>query len=905
MARFKKARAGAEYSVNYSSMGGVDFSSPDSISGRRRYSYLENMYRDYDGEGAELTESVPGFRKIFSLGERINGFYLQRIKKDEEYLIIHAGRKLYRAALCDIDEGLELQPLRTVNDGKSAGFSFGKSVFILDGSKIARIDENGAASFVSDGSAAAPYVPTTYVNSKEYEQLNLLTRQFFEEFYVAFPEDIAYETPGLEYRILDKDLKKCAVTGISNSFSGDLYIPSFANIGGERYQVEKIDEMAFADSLGIKTLTISDGVREIGKRAFSYASKLSKVTLPDSVSEVGDGAFEHSISLVEIRLGKDLVSLGKGTFDGCINLVTVKYAYEAIGLGIIGSAASIPEKATVIEYSKNDTLRAEIPIKTPTDTLVELLVGEESVDFTETYDGDLIKSVIIPSVEKKKLTSATVKIRGYAHRTKFNFNSPGINFISGMGGAEPSEAINNCTVCECFDGRVFLSGNPSFPNTVFYSARDKSGNVNPLYFGVMNYFNDGVGGFPINSLLSSGDSLAVFKSGDDGGGSIFYHSPHETGIDILPKIYPVSYIHSGICALGESISFFDDPIFISAIGVLALDKKAINLDRSIACRSHNVNPELLSSNLSKASLAIWSGYLVVLTEGKIFLADSRALFRHETGNTEYEWYYLSGIGTYTGDDFAYEYIKSDDPLYETREELIGERTESCVYSEKNADGEDCFYVLEGGRKYRVGKSGERFGGDFHPASIAFAIDNKLLFFGTENGDVCVFNNDKRGVPPERLAEANDFDRAAYDSAMKRSIHPDFYSFDKHAPRYALSTVSDDGDVPDMTKDTVKGSLVLKCKCFGSGAFTVEVGTNKKGYRELASFSDSRLDFEDFDFGSLAFFAEKRVNIPIAEKERGWVDKTVSVYSEKFRSPFGVYSISYRFRPRGKIKNAKI
>ncbi len=905
MAGFKKSNAGGEYSVNYSLMGGVDFSSPDSISGRRRYAYLENMYRDYDGEGAELIESVPGFRKILSLGAKINGFYLQRIRKDEEYLIIHAGTKLYRVKLSDIDIDNNPPPLKTVNDTKSTGFSFGKSVFIFDGTKIARIDENGTASFVSDGSAAAAYIPTTYVNTEEYEQLNLLTRQFYEEYYVAFPEDVSYETPGLEYRITDKDLKKCAVTGVESYFSGDLFIPRYTKIGGEKYEIEKIDELAFLNNSSIRILNVADGVREIAAKAFSGASNLTGVTLPDSIEKIGDFAFENCPKLSEIRFGKDLVSIGANAFSGCPSLSSIKYAYAKASFDAIPGASGITAGYTFTENNRNDTMRAEIPIMTPTDTLMELFVDEESVTFIDVYEGDLVKSVIIPSIEKKKLQSAFIKIRGYAHKTKFNFNTPGINFISGMGGAEPSEAITKCTVCECFDGRVFLSGNPNYPNTVFYSARDKEGNVNPLYFGVMNYFNDGVGGFPIISLLSAGDSLAVFKSGDDGGGSIFYHTPKETGIDILPKIYPVSYIHSGIYAIGESISFFDDPIFISAVGVSALDKKAINLDRSIACRSHNVNLELLSCDLSRASLAIWCGYLAVLVDGKIFLADSRSLFSHETGNTEYEWYYLSGIGTYRDALYVYEYIKSNYPEHKTREDLLGEETENLVYSKISKDGTLYYYVQEGGIQYAVERTGEMRYGDFAPATIAFGIDNKLLFFGTDTGDVCVFNNDKRGIAPNRLRERPDFDESEYASIMKRSIHPDFYAFDTHAPRYALTTVRDDGGIPDMTKDTVRNSLTVKCKSFGNGSLILEAGTDKKGYRELSKFSDAQLNFQNFDFNFVAFFGEKRLTVPIAEKEKGWVEKQISIYSDKFQSPLGIYSISYRFRTRGKIKRTKI
>jgi hypothetical protein len=86
---------------------------------------------------------------------------------------------------------------------------------------------------------------------------------------------------------------------------------------------------------------------------------------------------------------------------------------------------------------------------------------------------------------------------------------------------------------------------------------------------------------------------------------------------------------------------------------------------------------------------------------------------------------------------------------------------------------------------------------------------------------------------------------------------------------------------------------------------VEVGTNRKGYRELAKFSDTQLDFENLDFAAMSFFGEKRMSVPVSEKEKDWIEKQISLYSDKFRSPIGVYSISYRYRLRGRIKKTKV
>jgi hypothetical protein len=300
------------------------------------------------------------------------------------------------------------------------------------------------------------------------------------------------------------------------------------------------------------------------------------------------------------------------------------------------------------------------------------------------------------------------------------------------------DAIFGCTVAESFDGRIFLSGNPKLPNTVFYSSRDLTGRNNPLYFGVLNYFNDGIGGFGVESMLAAGDSLAVFKSGDDGGGSSYYHTPKETGIVIMPKVYPVTYVHSGISAIGPSISFFDDPIFLSTLGVTALDKKAINLERSIATRSHNVNPRLLSENLKEAEMTKWLGYLVLLTGERIYLADSRETFSHSTGNVEYEWYFLSGIGSFSGGDTVYRFSNYAPEGFYVHER-VGEVCSGEVYGTME-NVVTVLYVEIDGKRYTVTSMEERVGGVFSPATCVHSPDGELLLFGTESGDVCIFNN---------------------------------------------------------------------------------------------------------------------------------------------------------------------
>jgi hypothetical protein len=102
----------------------------------------------------------------------------------------------------------------------------------------------------------------------------------------------------------------------------------------------------------------------------------------------------------------------------------------------------------------------------------------------------------------------------------------------------------------------------------------------------------------------------------------------------MPKIYPVEYVHSGIGAIGGAVSFLDDPVFLSRGGLMALTQKAINYERSVSHRSHNVNLDLLKQDLAHASMTEWLGYLVIGAGDTAYLADSRALFKHQSGSYE-------------------------------------------------------------------------------------------------------------------------------------------------------------------------------------------------------------------------------------------------------------------------------
>ena len=617
------------------------------------------------------------------------------------------------------------------------------------------------------------------------------------------------------------------------------------------------------------------------------------------MAEIDNSAFLGCSKLFKIFLGTGLTNFGTDVFSGCEKLSEIHYTADKESFDSIVNS-SVADGYKMVYASTESTLTVDIPIHTPAVSISSVTVGGKDTPFFTGTEGGTVVSVAFSVSDGRALEGKEVVINGIADPKSYSKSEHSTVFLSdssytGTG----KDAILGCRICESFDGRIFLSANPNLPNTVFYSSRDETGNNNPLYFGVLNYFNDGIGAYPVNSMLAAGDSLAVFKSGDDGSGSIFYHTPTETGINIIPKVYPVSYVHSGIGSLGKSISFFDDPIFISQNGISALEKKSINLERSIATRSHNVNPRLLCEELGSAVLTKWLGYLVVLTRGNVYLADSRAVFTHQSGFKEYEWFYLSGIGTYRGGFETYRYASTAPEGYYVHENT-DERADNIVFSEMVGSEEICF-VVENDKKYAVYATEEYSGGKFSPAVTALGTDTGLLFFGTESGSLCVFNNDKRGVAPPYVSESEDFDEEEYESIYGRKIHPYYYSFANRAIRYAVKTIKDDCSIPHLAKNTIKHSLTVKCKMAGAGKVRCEVGTDRSGYSEITNFPASTHSFADMDFSTVSLSTDDTVTLPLCEKEKNWIEKQIALYTDSFRAPFGIYSITYRFNIKGKIK----
>ncbi len=877
-----------EYTRSYYDIRGVELGGSGGSISKGRLARAENVWRDYDGDGRGLIESVPGYRSIGNLGAPVSTLNLYK-HKYADYLIATAGTGIYRIPIADRDKGNPPEYIGSLTGEGGAAFNFLGSHYIIDGERILKIGATGTAQVLGEDESDA-YCPTTYINGVRHEQRNLLSRRFKERYTLSEPSSYTYGTPVLNYVIIDNELGTCRVSGVSDvNYAGKMYIPSVTRISGREFRVTEIGKNALASCVYITELYIAEGIEKIDTYAVRHCIRLERAVLPRSVGELGGGVFSECSKLRELYLGSGIKKMGGGIIAGCESLSRVYFGANEDTFATVEAENSLGDK-TVVYNVEERRVALEFPIITPCLSVSGVTENGAAVEYTPVLTGGKVSSVIFESTSAwDGTTDAVIHCEGEEYVG--DFGEVGES-VSGK------EAITGCTVAEAFDGRIFLSGNRRLPNTVFFSAPMSDSSRSALYFGALNYFTDGVGAYRVADMLAVRDSLAVFKTGDDGAGSIYYHTPRAGEDDFMPRIYPVSYIHSGIGAVGGAVSFFDDPVFLTKSGLYALEQKAINYERSVACRSGNVNYSLLNEDLSRASVTEWCGYLVLGCAERAYLADSRATYTDDGGHLQYEWFCLSGIGHREGGTRVYRFDSRSVGEY-IAHKTPGEVAEGTVYS-TSLDGEMVYYIEDGGKKYTVYPTEEMRGGDFYPASCYLGADS-LLFFGTTGGEVCVFNNDKRGVAPDYIAGAPDFDKEEYSLTMGRRIHPDFYSFDRYAPTYVISTAYDNCSLPHLTKSTVKHSLVVKYRTYSSADIRCEVGTDTGKYTEVASFPGGEFSFRELNFESLSMALGDYHTVPLSEKEKGWVEKQITFCSDRFCSPIGIYQITYRYTVKGRLK----
>lgn len=200
-----------------------------------------------------------------------------------------------------------------------------------------------------------------------------------------------------------------------------------------------------------------------------------------------------------------------------------------------------------------------------------------------------------------------------------------------------ADRIKKCSLLTVFDDRVFFSGNVNYPNCIFHSEYNgKTGVADPRYISDTDYYTEGIDNSAVKAMVAGNNALWVFKEPSQANTAIFYHVPNDIyneNVGENQRAYPSTHSSISTGCIGSAINFLDDIVFFSDRGMEGMASTDVTTEQLLAHRSDLVDSRLLNEkNYKNMILQEWEGYLLVIIDNHIYLADSQT-------ELKYEWYY--------------------------------------------------------------------------------------------------------------------------------------------------------------------------------------------------------------------------------------------------------------------------
>jgi len=139
--------------------------------------------------------------------------------------------------------------------------------------------------------------------------------------------------------------------------------------------VTDIGWQAIKDCCSLKTVTIPSTVRSIAEIAFYNCGSLTSVTIPEGVASIGKRAFENCVALTSVTMCGERPEASDDVFKGCGNLKAIHVPANAKSWAGMKEWQGIP-----LVFDGKDTAAAS-KVDTPTQEKISVAQKLESCDF--------------------------------------------------------------------------------------------------------------------------------------------------------------------------------------------------------------------------------------------------------------------------------------------------------------------------------------------------------------------------------------------------------------------------------------------------------------------------------------------------------------------------------------------
>ena len=212
---------------------------------------------------------------------------------------------------------------------------------------------------------------------------------------------------------------------------------------------------------------------------------------------------------------------------------------------------------------------------------------------------------------------------------------------------ENKSQINKCDIMCVYgyagaNNRIFMAGNPDYPNIITYSHIDDI-----TYIPVNNIIKIGLEVIPITALVKTNDGkMSALKDVSDSDSTIFYIG---YGTFNGNEVFSIegSTKGEGNIAKNAHATLINEPLILTQNGIFALNTGTITDERYVYHRSYYIDSKLKKENNLKDAVGITNdGKYYLAINNHVYVADSRfktTNINSRYSNYQYEWYYWDNL----------------------------------------------------------------------------------------------------------------------------------------------------------------------------------------------------------------------------------------------------------------------